>query len=328
MSGNGDVSLKPSKRDARMFRALASAQESGAISLATLARLESDLRILAKLSPGRGGVTTAITRYPEELLSTIMRKWTVPETRAAKISACCSALKYDLALGTAKNREFWSEASRRVTQTVRDKLDDNVMTDREEESMPDLHDLRERVVAMRDTRPHAELKSSQEFLFLLISASVPPKRAELGNIVIYRGPSRNSEQCETCNSLQLPSSGPATLVLRTYKTEKLYGVYEEKIPKFVTDEIRASLRAHPRDLLFQDARGLPFSNNSWSHWVKRTFFKHTGHYRTINGLRKAWVHAYAADGSKFTLSQQKLLAQAMLHSTGTQRAHYVRVRRA
>jgi hypothetical protein len=315
---------KSTKRDEQLFNSIAQAHANGHISPVTMRGLQAVLRQLATLC-GPKGLSHAIVKQAKPLHDAIVKKWTAITTRSNKLYAISSALRYDQSLGNAKTRDFWSKASASATEELHEQRQNNVLTARERESIPDLHKLREVVQELSRGVDDPSLKRSQELLWLMFALLVPPKRADFGMLAVKR---QRDKVDPGQNAVVVPrkETGPVQLVLSKYKTSRIYGVYEEDLPAELGLAVRKSLSAHPRPFLFVNARGVAFqSNNSWTQWVKRTFDKYLLHKNTVTGLRKAWVQEYAADGTKYTLKQQAELAKAMLHSVGAQRTHYVHV---
>jgi hypothetical protein len=167
------------------------------------------------------------------------------------------------------------------------------------------------------------LSRSLAYLWLLISATVPPKRSDWGELHIvsdarYIKRSQNG-LILCCRGAEQSSPPSATIVLNNFKKSKRYGRYTEELPDPVAAAVAESVHAFPRDYLFVNKAGV--LHTSFSKWAIRTFAKYVGKPITLNGLRKSWV----SNVHDATVEQQMGLAPKMLHDWATQRVNYARV---
>lgn len=268
---------------------------------------------------GSDGLAHAIVRKSRLLHSCMGKRWTHPPTRRTMISAVVSALKYDAQLGTPATMTYWRARLKEAVVVADELAKDNTLTEREAASMPTYDELN-KALRIASADAHSMLGSSQEYLWLLISVNVPPKRADWGQLLLVKNVSRVPP---STNALILPPSGPASLCLQVYKTDKYYHRYVEELPESVTVAIRDSLFIHPRAYLFVDRSGGCFkTRDAWRQWVQRKLTKLLGCKATVNGLRKMWVQTYA-NPARTTIRQQEEIAKTMLHSAHSQRTHYM-----
>lgn len=273
---------------------------------------------------GKSGLVSKIVHRPRVLLAAIYERWPSTETGAGHVFTIASVLKHDPSIGNDETRRFWSQALREAEEKTAAENKNNVATQKELKSMPDMEELARVVDDLeRKGDVHATLDSSQRYLWLLIALTVPPKRSDYGSMRIIDSASDHRARE---NALVVPSRGPVTIILDAYKTHKHRGSYTEDVPYRLAGAIRASLKRHPRPFLFINAMGVPFpTKGSWSGWANRTFAKYMGDH-TLTGLRKAWVQR-DHDANNSTIAEQEELARRMLHSTRMRALRYTHVRR-
>ena len=312
------VTTMSPKRDVRVMRALTAAHEAGHLKYRSLNCIEGALRNIAEIC-GSDGLAIAIVSKCTLLHSCICKRWTHPPSRGRMLSSIVSALKYDTKLGTPATMLYWRARLKEAVRVTTELAKDNTLTEREAATMPTFEEL-EKALHDASVDAHATMESSQEYLWLLISVNVAPKRADWGQLLMVKSAARVPPDT---NAMVLPRAGPATLCLQVYKTDKVYRRYTEDMPEEVTASIRESLRMHPRAYLFVDRHGESFkSRDAWRQWVQRKLTKLLKRKATVNGLRKLWVQTYA-NTSETTIMEQEEVARTMLHSVQSQRAHYM-----
>ncbi len=164
---------------------------------------------------------------------------------------------------------------------------------------------------------HDTERHSAQFLLLSVLVHLRPKRADLGNITIFREKDPRSTEM---NYIVLRKRGGSYLVMNLFKTSKYYQTVEEEIQEGLKRDIETSLARWPRDLLFRKTNGEPMSNNTYSVFVKKTFEEFFGRGTGVSLLR----HIYITEKLEFddmTLEEQNAEAKLMLHTTGLQRKY-------
>jgi len=175
----------------------------------------------------------------------------------------------------------------------------------------------------KSTAPWTE---SQQLLWLVIAKHVPPQRRDYGAMRVVR---TSTEARKSENAMVVPPDDAvaATLVLGNYKTSKYYGRIEQRMPAEVSDEIRRSLRALPREYLFVKNHTQAMGDEYFGFWARNAFEKYLGKPVTINSLRRAWVAWIGDPVNKFTLAEREQFAHRMGHSLSEQFMHYTKVDR-
>ena len=313
--------VKP--RDNQIIAALEAAAvprgEGTVLKPQSLENLKKEINAIAEFC-GPDGVARAIVSKRDLLHSCIEKRWTHPPTRRRMLSAIVSALKWDTQLGNATTRQFWRSKLHTCIAEADALAKDNVLTDREAATMPTFEEMNKALASCAANGPHDTLNSSQHFLWLIIATTIAPKRADWGQLQVVRAVNKVPPRT---NAVVVPHRGTATLVLADYKTEGTYHLYTENLSNMLTNEIRISLRCHPRGSLFVGRDGKMFkSRNAWRQWVQRAFEKLINRKATVNGLRKLWVQTYANSGHA-TIAEMEELARKMLHSVTSQQKHYI-----
>lgn len=162
--------------------------------------------------------------------------------------------------------------------------------------------------------PHESLRSSQQYILLSVVLHLKPKRADLGSIKIYeeKNPNKTDE-----NYIVLRSRGSSFLVMNIYKTSKFYHTVEEDLPRELTEDIRTSLRRHPRDYLLISSENKPMTNNTYAKWVTRTFEELFGKGTGVSLLRHSFI-SEKLDVSNMTLAEREDVARKMGHTVALQ----------
>jgi hypothetical protein len=164
---------------------------------------------------------------------------------------------------------------------------------------------------------HDTERHSSQYLLLSVLVHLRPKRADLGNITIFR---EKDPRSTDMNYIVLRKRGGSYLVMNLFKTSKYYQTVEEEIPEGLKRDIETSLARWPRELLFRKTNGEPMSNNTYSVFVKKTFEEFFGRGTGVSLLR----HIYITEKLEFddmTLEEQNAEAKLMLHTTGLQRKY-------
>jgi hypothetical protein len=171
------------------------------------------------------------------------------------------------------------------------------------------------------------------FQHLVLAANVlePPKRRDWGNLPIRKlDGSFYNDAAKTLyekfgNELVEKAAETFVMVLKTFKSAKVYGQQEFELPKRLSHYIQRSIELVPRAYfvtLLSDL-GQPMGDDYWTQFVRETPFSR-GRHLTTNHLRHVFVtDRYDKDAS---LSDRQSVAGRMLHSVSTQMRSYERKR--
>ncbi len=202
--------------------------------------------------------------------------------------------------------------------------------------------LYRKLAGKRPSIAHGTLRDSLTVLMLSYYQHQVPKRADLGDVRIFRSVAEHrADRGAHPNYLLLGPRGDTlepTLVIGEHKTAAKQGELTEPLePGFVAD-LRESLQRFPRDTLFvadpPPARGAgagnpvvvdasrlpPMTANQFTHFVRATFKRLVGRATGPTMLRHAFINERISWGR---MSEQQLeeLARRMGHTTGMQRMY-------
>jgi len=172
--------------------------------------------------------------------------------------------------------------------------------------------------------------SVQDNLLISFYTLIPPVRLDLGQVLIVRSgfidettglPDgvRENENYIVINKKSGRYS--AVLNLHSYKTERTYGAFKEKLPKIITDLI-IKLPIEQTHLFSKRGGGAFASADTFGVYLKSVFFKLTGKNMSCDLLR----HIYLTDfrkGEKST-ERKQAVARKMMNSVDTQ-TEYLRI---
>ena len=263
----------------------------------------------------------------------LQKKYESVVTRRNVIDAVMSVYLHNPKLAKEQSTayEAWARKQRVLRGLVQKGRENNRMTPELKAKYIDLKETRgvaEKLhkVILATGEPTGKLQKlskyrlSQDYLLLLLMVDVPPKRADLGELRVVRGPQAAPKNG---NYVSVPDKGQATLVLRDFKTAKKYTRIEDVLPDHVSEAIRESLSMFPRAYLFTSYTGdQPLSAGVYADMVKRVFKRHTGKPAGINALRHAYI-TQMADHGKVTLGELNAMAKSMGHSPAMQNQYQV-----
>jgi hypothetical protein len=170
---------------------------------------------------------------------------------------------------------------------------------------------------LKKSSPHSTNRKSFQYLLMSILVHLRPKRADLGNVAIFRDRDPNRSDI---NYVVLRSTGSSFLAMNLYKTSKHHQTVEEDLPEGLVRDIEQSLARWPRGYLFVKEDGEPMSNNTYSRFVMRTFEELFGRATGVSLLRHIYI-TEKLDFDDMTLEEQEEEARLMLHTTGLQRRY-------
>lgn len=164
----------------------------------------------------------------------------------------------------------------------------------------------EQICARRD----ALADGSIEKLLISVYTYIPPVRADYfaTQIVLY-GSAQTAE-----NAILFGDAGRtcASLLLRDFKTSHTYKkIYHPTLPQELVRQIRLSLAEAPRDYLFMNADGRPFTRNAFQMWANRVLSRCFGVQFTLTLFRHIYISSLGNDLSVEELDQ---ISRHMGHS--------------
>ena len=246
-------------------------------------------------------------------------------TRKTIVTSIVSVFKHNPEFEALHKKQAteWRVRQRHLSEMEQAIRDNNVVTDAMRAKLPDIAAVSEIARKMQAGPPGLDTKKkSMQHLLLRMMVDMPPKRSDLGSVKVCPASTpvpehgRNSKMpAVSGNFVIIHRSGPLTLVLQDYKTSKFYGTFVEKLTDTISKDVRESLKAYPRQYVFEDKDGKPFDGHAFGEFVKRTFKEHTNKSSGINAIRHAYIIA-ATKGK--TKAERRKIATSMNHSLNQQ----------
>ena len=222
----------------------------------------------------------------------------------------------EFAKQNAPAHEYWMARHRELSQVEKHEDGNNVMTDALRDKLATQEEMASALAYLLPNLSNP--RRSQQYLLIRLYKDHPPKRLDYGSLRVYK----RAPQEAPGNYIIVPPRGAVTLVLQEYKTAKSMGVFTEKFPVDMSNEIRSSLQQHPREYLFTGRGGAPMSDAAYGMYVRRTFQELTGKNAGVSALRHAYITANCNPATS-TLQELDSTAQSMLHSPAMQRQYHI-----
>lgn len=254
------------------------------------------------------------TYYPQ-----IQKAYTSLTTRKNILTSILSLYREDASLREhhPETHERWRKLHEDLAKLQDAKVRRSEPDEKQVEKYTSFEEIEAKYLELRKRGPHDTERHSMQYILLSVLVHLRPKRADLGNIRIFR--EKDPRQTDI-NYLVLRARGTSYLVMNLYKTSKYYQTVEEDLPEGLCVDVETSLKRWPRDYLFRKDDGEPMSNNTYSVFVKKTFEEYFGRGTGVSLLR----HIYITEKLNFdnmTLEEQEREAKFMLHTSGLQRQY-------
>lgn len=159
-----------------------------------------------------------------------------------------------------------------------------------------------------EAKREALAKGNPDRFLLAMYSLIPPSRADYNKVRLYHGKLPN-DTLEP-NHLHITSRG-MKLVLNEYKTAKRYGKLEYDLPPALVKEISENLKVFPRQYLFADKQGEPYSANAFVKMVNRRFKDLFGKPFTITLMRHSFINSL--DMNNMTIAERNEIGRKMGH---------------
>jgi integrase len=290
------------------------------ISDATKSQYIRNLETIKALSGNRS--FEEIVRHPNAMYQRIATRYPCAQTQKSFVSSVKALFKYNPALmhSNKENAERWHALFKLIDKSIMDRTASAQPTQREL-----LNWVQWPEVQARQQQLSGVAYGTVDHLLLSMYSLIEPLRADYGNVMLLTPSSPELQQQQqkplTFNYIILSDvGGESKLVLNTYKTVGKYGPFVRALPEEVVHIIRYSLRLLPRQYLFVDERGEPYTKkNSYTRFANRTLERLFGKKFTISLLRHSFI-----SNINFNESTPKQLfdhARNMAHSIGMQQLY-------
>ena len=181
------------------------------------------------------------------------------------------------------------------------------------------------IVAKRDALP----EGGDDRLLLSLYTYLPPLRCDFNRLRIYDAdPAAASALAAAAaepaelNYIVLPrrASGGANvalLVLGEFKTRAHHAEpLRKELPEGLVEQLRLSVHARPRDWVFMDRSGGPYSPMSYTKWANRALARLFGRPLTVSLIRHSFINTL--DMNTLTIAEKEKIAHDMAHTVAVQ----------
>lgn len=247
-----------------------------------------------------------LIKSPKEVLQWIQDNYSSEQTRKSYISAILAVFRHNVGLKEDEKEVYllWYDAFSNVHNTIEERYKRNEPTQKQKDVYVPFKD----VVSARD-----KLKiGSYERLLLSFYTYLPPLRCDFNKVRIYK----EGDSIHETNYIIVNDGTCGSLVLNEYKTQKGKDSYKKELPTQLCAELYESLATHPREWLFVDKSGNPFSAKSYTQWANRIIARVLGKRMTVSMLRHSFINSL--DFNKLTVAEKEVIARDMAHTVGTQ----------
>lgn len=225
----------------------------------------------------------------------------------------------------------WQDILKEYRGYEKKEIQENKLTPKQEEKMVEFDEVVKKFEELKlSPIVHSNLKDNMEYILLAMLIYSKPKRADLGNVhIVYNTGEDIKENYKDKNYIilsKVDTDYTGTLVINCYKTAKVHGAIVEELCPTLVQIIKASLNKCPRDYLIVSAStNKPYEkNNSYSHFVKRTFDKHFAKATGISLWRSIYINANV-DFAKMTYNELEERAKMIGHTVDTMMKTYRKV---
>ena len=309
------------------------AMKAGAVSDMTLATYVARLETLKREFNVR--TFCEVARHATKHITALRRAASKrsPLTTKNLVSAVSAMFKHDARIRHAypNERDAWAAYHAELKSAEVQAYKRNVpLNERQTKNYVSMDEI-ETAFVQRASAGHAAGDRTDSMLIVLLGfyANMMPKRSDLGALRVFRSADElrttaPSEELRQQNYVVLHGrngSAGGVLVIHVHKTSKTYEEIIEQVPKRLSHEIAASLKAWPREYMFVGARGRPLSNNAYTKFVIASFKTVFGRAAGTSLLRHAFV-TERIDFNNMSMEKRDRIAHLMGHTTDMQDTVY------
>lgn len=247
-----------------------------------------------------------IITNPSKYIKWIKNHSTSLQTQKSYISAILAIFKHTPKLKDTEKVYYheWYTAFKEIHNQIEDRYKLNIPSDKQKEAYVPYNEI----VTKRDSLK----KGSKERLVLSMYTYLPPLRSDFNKVFIY---SKEQNTYDHDNYIILQGKGASVMVLNEFKTKKK-DTYVKVLPDELVDEITESLKNNPRDWLFTDRSGGPYTSGSFTKWTNRTLKSLFKKALTISLIRHSFINNL--DFNTLSVKDKEEIAKDMTHTVDTQ----------
>ena len=257
-----------------------------------------------------------ILRNPKQSIEFIFKISESENTRKSYISAILAIYKHNSALknasGFSEPHKIWVDKFNILEESIQERYKQNKPSEKQLEGYVPY----EEIVKKRDELPNTDSNK----LLLGMYTYIKPLRADFNAVALAvpavpAVPAYPTDPKDPKDQNYIDISNKK-LVLQEYKTKKNYDKLEIKLPDELLKLINDSLKESPRDFLFVDRTGKPYSANSFIKWANRRFLGLFKKPLTITLIRHSYISSL--DQNKLSTKEKEKIALEMGHTKNLQ----------
>lgn len=291
---------------------------AGDVAESTKKQYLMNLQTLRTLAGSDASLEFVLT-HPRDMLRVIIARYSNLQTRKALVAAVKAVFKYvpELNERYGDHKRTWHEAFQQLDRAIFGNVSTAEPSPRELENWVSWKAVQNKLRELSVTS-----YASTEHLLLSMYSMIEPLRADYGNVKLVRRPVM--DDVKEGNFISLPPAQPQ-LTLNEYKTAGRYGQFRRDLPAALVDVISKSLETNPRQYLFVDESGRPYTNkNSYARFANRLLEKIFKKRFTIRMLRHSFISNI--DFNETTPGQLMQHSHNMLHSIAQQQLYRRKVK--
>lgn len=254
-----------------------------------------------------------VVLHPKKYIPLLKQWYQKDTTLKSQISTILTLFRYNpkFKLEHLKEYEQWSEAFKEAKAKVDERYESNRPTERQASGYVEYQDI----IAARDKLPEGHMHR----LLLGMYTHLRPMRCEYARVAIYR--TKVPEPAED-NYILLkgsPSSKSGVtgrLIIREFKTKKHHDAFDLELPKPLIDDLMTSLEEKPREWLFVNSRGEPYTRHLYIKWTTRTFQSIFKKPLTVSLIRHSLISSL--NFNELSIKDKKDIATSMAHTVAMQ----------
>lgn len=243
-----------------------------------------------------------ILNKPEYYIGRIKAIYKNEKTRKGYFVVIMALFKYNPEFKASHEEDFkkWSQELDIAHNIIEDEVIQNKPSARQKEGYVPFSEIRDKLNNMSRSHP--------DRLLLSMYCLIPPARSDYNNVRIYK----DKVPEEHSDNYILIKGKSVKLILNEYKTAKSFGKIEETLPPALAKEILDSIKDSPREWLFVDRAGLPYSSNAFNKYANRRLQSLFGKPLTIGLLRHSFINSL--DFNNMSIQEREKIATFMGHT--------------
>lgn len=249
-----------------------------------------------------------VVNEPKKYIPLFKKWYTKQTTLKSQFTTILTLFKYNKSYKDEhmKIYDVWLEAFTAAKAIVDNRYETNKPTERQTNGYVPY----ETIIKARDALPVGHMHR----LLLGMYTYLRPMRCEYARVAIYRT-RVPAEEVREPNYILLTRGG-AKLIIEFFKTRKHHDAFDIKLPDELYKDLKQSLEEVPRDWLFVNSNGEPYTSNLYTKWTMRVFTSIFKRPLTVALIRHAFINTI--DFNTLSIKEKKEIATSMGHTIETQ----------